>query len=144
MILLGASRTSYCVNGEVERRDNHLVAADHRGVGRATRDAPKDRVVELRVHSALSTFDHCRNRAYFQRNTVQRGSEHHHFPAVAQRVWNDLAKVPDVDAHTLHGPPRSCLMGDLGDRRADRKFVHDATLEGLLGYRRLDNGAAGL
>ena len=99
---------------------NSLVAADHRGLRRPARGAAKDGIVELGAYSALTALDDGGDLANLQRHALQRGSEHDHFPTVAQCVGHDLTKVPDVDTHTFDRTSGGSLMSDLGDRGADR------------------------
>jgi hypothetical protein len=135
---------SKCIDRQVERRDEQLVAGHHVGLGRATRRASKDGVVKLRVGSAESAFDHRRYLAHFEWDTVERGTENNHVPAVTQRIWHDLAQMADVDTHSFDRPTGRSLMSDLGDRRADRKFVHSQRLENEPTRRRLDNRETGI
>jgi hypothetical protein len=63
---------------------------------------------------------------------------------VAKRVRHDLTKVTDVDSNAFYRSTVGCLMSDLGDRSADREFVHSASLEKHLVAGCLDNGPSGI
>jgi hypothetical protein len=63
---------------------------------------------------------------------------------VAKRVGHDLTEVSNVDPDAFDRPTCGGLVGNLGDRGADRKFVHAESLEKKPVLDRLDNDAIGI
>ena len=93
---------------------------------------------------ASTALDHSGDLANLQRYAVEGRAKHHHLPAVAKRVWHDLTKVTNVDSNAFDRTTGGGLVSDLGDRGADRKLVHSASLENVWSPDRLDKDATGL
>ena len=119
-------------SSDVTNSSSPLTTNVSRGAACATSE---DRVVERRAARSSSALDHSSDLADLERHTVERCAEHHHLPAVAKCVGHDLAEVSDVDSHAFDRPTGGGLVGDLGDRRADRELVHSASLEKMRGDR---------
>src|ERR1700719_1817181 len=61
------------------------------------------------------------------RRAGQRRVRADEFPAVHERVRHDLPQLAHAHVDDLDGPPGGAPGHDVGDRSADRQFVHAST-----------------